>query len=87
MSLTQELCINLFNSTRSIVLWFVLPLFILRIILTNVTGANFKDIGAAVKDSLLFLILVYGFEYILDLLFILTNEISPSIQMTPIRPG
>lgn len=69
----QKLCLSVFEGTRGVTLWFVLPLFILKCAYSQILG-NTEGIKDAFKGLIIFFLLMTGFNEILEILFTIPHH-------------
>lgn len=74
-----QICKGIFEESRGICLYLVGPVFFARIFWLNVSGASSADYSEVIKGLLLFLLLSYGFEYVLDFVFEIPKVLKPTV--------
>ena len=90
----SSVCFKIFSNVREICLFFVLPIFLLRVTYLNLVGSESNSFIAALKGLVLFFVLCFTFDYVLELLFEIPQAFMPDFsyeriigQKVPERPG
>lgn len=79
-SALTEVCLSVFNTTCGYTNLFVPVLFLVRISYANITGSSSGEYSDAFKGLVTYWVLILGFPYILDLLFLLPDTFAPSFD-------
>jgi hypothetical protein len=72
-----EICMGLFVESRKLTLFFVLPLFMIKITWLNVSGGSQAEYTGVLKGLITFFVLAYSFEYVLEIVLELPRVLSP----------
>lgn len=86
----HDICLKVFESISKTTTIFVLPLFLCRIVFSNVMGDGSKSF-ATLKGAVLYFCLIAGFPYIVEILFSIPDAYLPKYQslasLTADSPG
>lgn len=86
-SFLHDTCIKVFEEISKTTNLFVLPLFLARVVFTNIMGDGAETLKA-VRGAALYFILVAGFPYILELLFSIPESFLPQfVSVSEIKEG
>lgn len=73
-----EICVKIFNGVLVLCMYFLLPLFLIRVILASLSG-NSNEILNTLKGVVFFFILVHSYEPILQVLFSFTTSVGSEV--------
>lgn len=76
----QELCMMIFRESEKACTLFLVPLALSRIIYASVSGDDGDTIKETIKGVLVYLVLIYGFEYVLEVLLEIPQAFLPSFS-------
>lgn len=76
----RELCLSVFDGTKAVTLWFVLPLFLLKCAYSQLLG-NDQGIRDAAKGLIVYFILTISFGEVLDVLFAIPHHFFAEDQI------
>lgn len=74
-----QICLKVFEGVSKASNWFVIPLFILRVSYAQMTG-NAQEIKTAIRGVFIYFFLIYGFSYILSVLFTAPQAFLPGLD-------
>jgi len=75
----HNICIKVFESVAGATTVFILPLFLGKIVFSNILGDGSK-VGAALKGALVYFALIAGFPIILEILFSIPEAYLPKFD-------
>lgn len=75
----SKLCMGIFEQSRGICLALVGPIFFTKVFWLNVSGGSNSNYSELLKGLVLFFLLSYGFEYILDFILEIPKALQPEI--------
>jgi hypothetical protein len=74
-----QICKGIFDESRGICLLLVGPVFFAKVFWLNISGASSADYSELIKGLLLFLVLSYSFEYVLEFVFEIPKALEPGM--------
>jgi hypothetical protein len=75
----NKACVLVFNSVASATSWFVLPLFMLKVVGSSLLGEGIKAFQF-LKGTLTYFLLIAAFPFILEILFLIPETLLPNAQ-------
>jgi hypothetical protein len=83
----NKLCMTIFKGAEESCTYFVVPLALSRIVYATVSGDDGSTIKETLKGVLLYFILIYGFEYVLDILLQIPQAFLPNFSYDVLANG
>lgn len=78
-----DICMKIFEGVAVPTSWFVLPLFLVRVLNGQIAG-DASEIRSAIKGLLLYFVLLVSFGFILDILLQIPQSFIPEVSATDI---
>lgn len=78
-----HICMKIFEGVAVPTSWFVLPLFLVRVLNGQIAG-DASEIRSAIKGLLLYFVLLVSFGFILDILLQIPQSFIPEVSATDI---
>ncbi len=74
-----QICMKIYENVSGPVSWFVLPMFLIRVSVAQLSGDS-AEIRAAIKGLVMYFVLILSFGMILDLLLQIPQSFIPDVN-------